>query len=185
VLFPADLVVGLQDHRLYLAVAATGTRLELLAPTAINFVWNNFTPPLVRFLAEISRAFTSRVASFDWGAAWTLPFTPALHYRRSILIPARWQLRAQWLPGRTASPEQWARKLHTWRDRAGVPERVLLAMDDQHLLLDLTREMDLDILRARLNSALVAILQDAPTPDADGWIGGRAHSIVVALRACR
>jgi len=184
ILVPADLVVGMQDRRLYLAAAATGTRVELLAPTAINFLWNSYTPPLVRFLAEISRAFTSQVAAFDWGTAWTLPFTPALHYRRSILIPARWRLRAEWLPGRTASIGQWTTQLQTWRDRAGVPDRVLLVMDDQHLLLDLTREMDLDILRARLGGTPAVILHDAPPPDADGWIGGRAHSIVVAMRAC-
>ncbi|TMR89300.1 lantibiotic dehydratase, partial [Nonomuraea basaltis] len=43
VLLPSDLVVGLRGSHLYLAVAATGERLELLTPTAINFVWNNFT----------------------------------------------------------------------------------------------------------------------------------------------
>ncbi|MEU4229632.1 lantibiotic dehydratase family protein [Nonomuraea sp. NPDC026600] len=185
VLFPSDLVVGLRGSHLYLAVAATGERLELLAPTAINFVWNNFTPPLVRFLAEISRAATPQVTWFDWGAAWTLPFTPALHYRRSILVAARWQLRARMLPGRTARLEEWAELLHAWRGRAGVPDRVLLAMDDQRLLLDLTGDMDLDLLRTHLGGSPVAVLYDAPPPDADGWIGGRAHSIVVAVRAIR
>ncbi|MFC4010233.1 lantibiotic dehydratase family protein [Nonomuraea purpurea] len=185
VLFPSDLVVGLRGSHLYLAVAATGERLELLTTTAINFVWNNFTPPLVRFLAEISRAATPQVTWFDWGAAWTLPFTPALHYRRSILLATRWQLRARTLPGRTASLDEWAMRLHAWRDRAGVPDRVLLAMDDQHLLLDLTQNMDMDLLRTRLGSSPVAVLYDAPPPDADGWIGGRAHSIVVAVRASR
>ncbi|WP_113704726.1 lantibiotic dehydratase family protein [Nonomuraea lactucae] len=185
VLFPSDLVVGLRGSHLYLAVAATGKRLELLAPTAINFVWNNFTPPLVRFLAEISRAATPQLTWFDWGTAWTLPFTPALHYRRSILVAARWQLRARTLPGRTARLDEWAEQLHAWRGRAGVPDQVLLAMDDQRLLLDLTREMDLDLLRTHLAGSHVAVLYDAPPPDADGWIGGRAHSIVVAVRASR
>ncbi|MGH3939639.1 MAG: lantibiotic dehydratase [Pseudonocardiaceae bacterium] len=183
VLRPADLVVGLSGGHLYLAVTATGERVELLAPTAINFVWNNFTPPLVRFLAEISRAATPQVTWFDWGAAWTLPFTPALHYRRSILVAARWQLRARTLPGRLAPLDQWAEQLHARRVRAGVPGRVLLAMDDQHLLLDLTRDIDLDLLRAHLSVSSVVVLYDAPPPDADGWIGGRAHSIVVPVRS--
>jgi hypothetical protein len=183
VLFSADLVVGLREGHLYLAVAATGERLELLTPTAINFVWNNFTPPLVRFLAEISRAATLQVTWFDWGAAWTLPFTPALHYRRSILVPARWQLRARALPDRSATLDHWAAQLHDWRSRTGAPDRVLLAADDQQLLLDLTRDMDLDLLRAHLAASPVAVLYDAPPPDADGWIGGRAHSIVVSMSA--
>ncbi|WP_301175511.1 lantibiotic dehydratase family protein [Actinomadura geliboluensis] len=185
VLSPSDLIVGLGGGHLYLAVAATGQRLELLTPTALNFVWNNYTPPLVRFLAEISRAATPQVTGLDWGAAWTLPFTPALHYRRSILTAARWRLQARTLPDRTAPMEQWAAHLHAWRHRAKVPDRVLLTVDDQQLLLDLQAEMDLDLLRTHLGTAPAAVLYDAAPTDADGWIGGRAHSIVLPLRAHR
>jgi hypothetical protein len=185
VLFPSDLAVGIRGGRLYLAEAATGTHLELLAPTAINFLWNNYTPPLARFLAEISRAAAPQVTWFDWGAAWTLPFTPALHYRRSILTAARWQLRARALPGRTATLDEWAGQLHAWMVRFGVPERVLLAEDDQQLPLDLRQARHLDLLRTHLAASPigVAVLHDAPPPEADGWIGGRAHSVVVPLRA--
>jgi hypothetical protein len=64
-----------------------------------------------------------------------------------------------------------------------VPKRVLLAEDDQQLPLDLTRDVDLDLLRAHLDASPfgIATLYDAPPPNADGWIGGRAHSIVVPL----
>ncbi|RKN47223.1 lantibiotic dehydratase [Streptomyces hoynatensis] len=185
VLFPADLAVGIRDGRLYLAEAATGTHLELVAPTAINFQWNNHTPPMARFLAEISRATTPQVTWFDWGAAWTLPFTPALHYRRSILVPARWKVRARDLPDRTATLDEWAGQLHAWMGRFRVPDRVLLAEDDQHLPLDLSQDMHLDLLRTHLAAGPtgVASLYDAPPPDADGWIGGRAHSLVLPLKA--
>ncbi|MGV9812735.1 lantibiotic dehydratase family protein [Streptomyces cellulosae] len=185
VLFPSDLAVGCRDGRLYLTEAATGTRLELLAPTAINFLWNNCTPPLARFLAEISRAGAPQVTWFDWGAAWTLPFTPALHYRRSILVSARWKLRTRDLPGRAATLDEWAGQLHAWMGRIGIPDRVLLAEDDQQLPLDLRQDMHLDLLRTHLAASRtgVAVLHDAPPPDADGWIDGRAHSIVVPLRA--
>jgi hypothetical protein len=185
VLFPCDLVVGLRDGHLYLAEAATGQRLELIAPTAVNFTWGSFTPPLARFLAEVSRAATPQVTWFDWGAAWTLPFTPALHYRRVILAAARWQLPARSLPGRAAPQGQWADAVGGWRLRTGVPGRVLLSQGDQHLPLDLTRDLDLDLLRAHLAGYPAAVLYDAPPPDADGWIGGRAHSIVVPVCAVR
>ncbi|MBW1597212.1 lantibiotic dehydratase family protein [Streptomyces sp. JJ38] len=185
VLFPSDLAVGIRDGRLYLTEAATGTHVELLAPTALNFLWNNYTPPMARFLAEISRAGAPQVTWFDWGAAWTLPFTPALHYRRSILVPARWKVRAQDLPGRTATLDEWTGQLHAWMGRFRVPNRVLLTEDDQQLPLDLHQDMYLDLLRSHLAASPtgVATLQDAPPPDADGWIGGRAHSLVLPLKA--
>lgn len=185
VLFPSDLAVGVRDGRLYLTEADTGTRLELLAPTAINFLWNNCTPPLARFLAEISRATAAQVTWFDWGAAWTLPFTPALHYRRSVLVAARWKLRARDLPGRSVPLDEWVGHLHAWMGRFNVPDRVLLAEDDQQLPLDLREEMHLDLLRVHLAASRtgVAVLYEAPPADADGWIDGRAHSIVVPLKA--
>ncbi|MFJ2509839.1 lantibiotic dehydratase family protein [Streptomyces griseoviridis] len=183
VLFPRDLSVTVADGSPQLVESATGKQLELLAPTAINFLWNNYTPPMARFLGEISRATTPQVTWFDWGAAWTLPFTPALTYRRTILTTARWKIRNRTLPARTAPLQQWADQLHALRARFRVPDRVLLAEDDQQLPLDLTRDVDLDLLRAHLdaNPFGIATLHDGPPPDADGWIGGRAHSIVVPL----
>jgi lantibiotic biosynthesis protein len=185
VLFPCDLVVGFRDGHLYLAEAATGQRLELIVPTALNFTWGHFAPPLARFLAEVSRAATPAVTWFDWGAAWTLPFTPALHYRRVIVASARWQLPARALPGRTAPQGQWADAADSWRQRARVPSRVLLSQGDQHLPLDLSGDLGMDLLRAHLAAYPAAVLYEAPPPDADGWIGGRAHSIVVPVSAIR
>jgi hypothetical protein len=185
-LFPRDLAVNVADGLPQLVEITTGTPLELLAPTAINFLWNHYTPPMARFLGEISRAVSPQVTWFDWGAAWTLPFTPALTYRRTILAAARWKIRSRTLPARTAPLQQWVDQLHAWRARFRVPERVLLAEDDQQLPLDLTRDIDLDLLRAHLDASPfgIATLYDAPPPDADGWIGGRAHSIVVPLARC-
>ncbi|MEC3996075.1 lantibiotic dehydratase [Actinacidiphila sp. DG2A-62] len=183
VLFPRDLAVTVTEGRPQLVESATGKPLELLAPTAINFQWNNYTPPMARFLSEISRAASPQVTWFDWGAAWALPFTPALTYRRTILTAARWRIHRRILPARTAPLHQWAEHLHAWRARSGVPDRVLLAEDDQHLPLVLTRDIDLDLLRAHLDASPfgIATLHDAPPPGADGWIGGRAHSIVIPL----
>ncbi|MBN3932971.1 lantibiotic dehydratase family protein [Streptomyces verrucosisporus] len=185
VLFPSDLAVGVLDGRPRLVEIATGTRLELLAPTAINFLWNNYTPPMARFLGEISRATAPQVTWFDWGVAWALPFTPALTYRRTVLTAARWKVRARDLPGRSAVLKEWAGQLHAWRDRFRVPERVLLAEDDQQLPLDLRQDMHLDLLRAHLDASPtgVATLHEAPPPGADDWIGGRAHSLVLPLAA--
>ncbi|WP_322769781.1 lantibiotic dehydratase, partial [Frankia sp. Cr1] len=185
VLFPGDLAIGIRDGRLYLVVCATGEHLELLTPTAINFVWNHYTPPLARFLAEISRAACPQVTGFDWGVALALPFTPALCHRRTIMIPARWRLRARQLPGRLVTLYEWTEALHSWRERLGVPSRVLLAEADQHLQLDLSQKLPLDLLRTHLASAGHAVLAEAPPADGYGWIDGRAHSVVVPMGSSR
>ena len=185
VLGPEDLAVGFDGDRLFLALASTGQHVELLAPTAINFIWNNHTPPLARFLAEIARAACPQVTGFDWGAGLVLPFTPELRHRRTILMPARWRLQARDLPVRAATLGAWANSLHQWRECHRMPSRVLLSVDDQHLPLDLEQDMHADILRTHLDRTGTANLSEAPPADADGWIGGRAHSIVATMAACR
>ncbi|MGQ0779488.1 MAG: lantibiotic dehydratase [Pseudonocardiales bacterium] len=89
--------------------------------------------------------------------------------------------RTRHLPGRTATLNEWAEGLHAWRGRFRVPPRVLLAEADQHLLLDLSEELHLDLLRTHMDRAGHAVLLDPPEADGYGWIDGRAHSVVVPM----
>jgi hypothetical protein len=72
-------------------------------------------------------------------------------------------------------------RLHAWRERRGVPQRVTLAEADQHLLLDLEQDAHADLLRAHLDSTGHAALIDAPPINGNGWIDGRAHSLLVPM----
>lgn len=180
-----DLAVGCDNDRLYLTSLATGRVLEAMVPTSLNYRTQAHTPPLARFLAEIARSGAAQVTGFDWGAAAVLPFLPALRYGRTVLIPARWKLTAAELPGTAESTAQWSQELHTWRRRRRVPARVLLAEGDQQLLLDLDKDVALDLLRTHLGRAGRAVLIEAASPEDYGWIGGRAHSLVVPLASTR
>jgi hypothetical protein len=177
----SDLAVGIQDGQLFLAQISTGCRIEAIAPTALNFRLGVFVPPIARFLAEVSRSGRTQVTGFEWGIAGWLPFTPELRAGRIILAPACWRLKRDELPGRSASFGEWAGRLHEWRTRRKVPPRVLLTEGDQYLLLDLDQDAHLDVLRAEIDKTGVAILADAPPADGFGWIGGRAHSLVVPM----
>lgn len=176
-----DLAVRLTGGRLHLIQRLTGRVVEAFMPTALNFRMAVYTPPLARFLAEISRAGCAQPTGFDWGAAGALPFTPALHLGRSILISACWRLVADELPRRGEPRGRWIERLHAWCERRGVPQRVMLAVGDQHLLLDLRQDAYADLLRTHLDKAGHAALLDAPPIDGNGWIDGRAHSLVVPM----
>lgn len=176
-----DLAVRLTDGRLHLVQRSTERVVEAFTPTALNFRMAVHTPPLARFLAEISRASCVQPTGFDWGAAGALPFTPALHLGRSILIPARWRLTGDELPRRGEPRDRWMERLHVWRERRGVPQHVMLAEGDQHLLLNLERDAHADLLRAHLDNTGHAALIDAPPINGNGWIDGRAHSLVVPM----
>jgi hypothetical protein len=85
-LTPQDLAVGCCDsHRLYLAAPALGERLEAWGMHALNL--RTHTPPLARFVTELSHALCAQVTAFDWDAAARLPFLPRMRYGRTVLPP--------------------------------------------------------------------------------------------------
>lgn len=181
VLTPEDLAVGCDGRRMYLAVPERGHRVEAVGMHALNL--RTHTPPLVRFLTELSRAQCAQVTVFDWGAAAAMPFLPRLRYGRIVLAPARWRLEASELPGQARPRAEWDAALSNWRARRRLPRRVFLVEDDRRLFLDLDEASHCALLRRHLDHSRLAVLVEAPEPEAYGWCGGRAHEVVVPLKA--
>ena len=183
VLTPEDLAVGCDGRRMYLAAPERGQRIEAAGMHALNL--RTHTPPLARFLTELSRAQCAQVTMFDWGAAVAMPFLPRLRYGRTVLAPARWRLEASELPSRTRPRAEWDAALTGWRVRRRLPRRVFLVEDDRRLFLDLDQAGHRTLLRQHLDRTDLAVLVEAPEPNAYGWCDGRAHEVVVLLKAIR
>ncbi|WP_432252284.1 lantibiotic dehydratase [Streptomyces sp. HNM1019] len=183
VLTPGDLAVACDGRRMYLAAPERGHRIEAVGMHALNL--KKHTPPLVRFLAELSRAQCAQVTLFDWGAANTMPFLPRLRYGRTVLTPARWRLEASELPDRDRPQTEWDTVLIDWRSRRRLPRWVYLAEDDRRLFLDLDQAGHRSLLRQHLNRSRLAVLVEAPEANAYGWCDGRAHEVVVPVKATR
>lgn len=181
VLTPEDLAVGCDGRRMYLAAPERGHRVEAVGMHALNL--HTHTPPLVRFLIELSRAQCAQVTVFDWGAAAAMPFLPRLRYGRTVLATARWRLEASELPGRAHPRAEWDAALSGWRARRRLPRRVYLVEDDRRLFLDLDEAGHRALLRQHLDQSRLAVLVEASEPEAYGWCGGRAHEVVVPLKA--
>jgi class I lanthipeptide synthase len=181
VLTAADLAVSCDSERLYLTAPALGARVKTWGLHALNL--RKHTPPLARFLIELTRAHCAEVADFDWGAAATLPFLPRLRSGRVVLSPARWRLAAAELPDRTADWSTWDAGLADWRSRRRVPAAVLLVDGDWRLPLDLAEEAHRLLLREHLCTHSHAVLDEGGVEDSAGWLAGRAHEVVVPLTA--
>ncbi|MFC0860932.1 lantibiotic dehydratase [Sphaerimonospora cavernae] len=181
VLTVEDLAVGCDGRRLYLAAPAHGKRLEAAATHALNL--RTHTPPLARFLTELSRAQYAQVSVFNWGAAVRLPYLPRVRYGRTILAAARWRLTAADLPGRTEPWTVWDAAFTAWRERRRLPRLVHLVDGDRRLPLDLDQSGHRVLLRAHLGGAPHAVLTEAPAPETAGWCDGRAHEVIVPLTA--
>ncbi|MGW1279863.1 lantibiotic dehydratase [Streptomyces tsukubensis] len=172
-----DLAVACDGRRMYLAAPERGHRVEAVGMNALNL--RTHTPPLARFLTELSRAQCAQVTVLDWGAAAAMPFLPRLRYGRTVLAPARWRLESSELP----SGAKWDAALADWRVRRRLPRQVYLVEGDQHLFLHLDEAGHRALLRQHLDRAHTAVLVEAP--ELYGWCGGRAHEIVLPLKAVR
>jgi len=174
-----DLAVTADHDRLYVMSLS---RHRVVESMATNATAPHTMPPIARLLLEIPRAWSATVSPFDWGAADCLPFLPRLRYGRSVLAPARWRIRAGELPGSDTSWPAWAAAMAAVRARLRLPATVQVGGSARWLRLNLDEAMDLAVLRTHLGGAADTVtVLEAPTARDHGWLGGRAHEIIIPL----
>lgn len=173
-----DLAVTADLDRMYLVALP---RRQIVEPVVTCAAAPHTMPAVVRLLLELSRATSTTVRQFSWGAAVSLPFLPRLRYGAAILSPARWQLPAGQLPDRSASLQQWRSALAALRERLGLPGHVYVGGGDQRLRIALNDPMDAAVLRDQIDRASGPVsVTEAPSPDDAGWCG-RAHEVTVPV----
>jgi thiopeptide-type bacteriocin biosynthesis protein len=137
------------------------------------------TPPLARFLAEVSSARHAVYGPFHFGAARTMPHLPRVRYGRTILAPARWVIAASDLPRPGAPLPEWEDALAAWRSLWQAPASLTLTEGELRLPLDLDSPLDRILLRDRLNRAARLELRETPGPAT--WPASRACEFVLPL----
>ncbi|WP_322753059.1 lantibiotic dehydratase [Frankia sp. Cas3] len=173
-----DLAVTVDDRRFYLVQMSTGRYIEPRVTHALEA--GVHTPPLARFLAEITTARSAVYKGFHFGAAAQLPHLPRVRYRRTVLSPARWLLAAGELPGRGASMAEWDAALDAWRAGWRIPEHVAMVEHDRRQPVDLGHPLHRLLLRTRLERAGRLELRETSTLPDVAWLG-RAHEVLIPL----
>ncbi|WP_301176033.1 lantibiotic dehydratase [Actinomadura geliboluensis] len=171
-----DLAVTADADHMYLVQRSTGRRVIAHIPHALDSLVQ--TPPLARFLAEVSDARSTVFGPFDLGAARTLPFVPRIRYRRTVLSGARWLLTSDHTTG-----NKWEVTLRRWRDRWRIPARVVACQGELRLPLNLDRPLDQHLLRTRLDRTEQLELREDTSVDALSWIGRPAELVVPMVAA--
>lgn len=173
-----ELGISADSSFLYLVQLSTGRRIQPRVMHALEAGLQ--TPPLARFLAEVSIGRCAVYGTFDWGAASRLPYLPRLIYGKTVLAPARWLLTAAEMPAPAATPTEWNSALDAWRRRWRVPSAVVMDESEQRLPLNLDHPTHRNVLRARLAHAATVELREAPAHADLAWIG-RPHELLIPL----
>ncbi|MFF3400353.1 lantibiotic dehydratase [Streptomyces sp. NPDC002659] len=176
-----DLAVVADATGLYVVSRSRRRVVEAMLPNAGA---RHTMPPLARLLFEIPRSAHPAVTGFDWGIASCLPYRPRVRHGRTILAPAQWRLGPADLPGPDAPTDAWDMAFDDLRERRGLPEVVAVGAGDRRMRLNLDEHMDRAVLRAHLEAVDGPVtLAEGPAAAEYGWVGGRAHEIVIPLVA--
>lgn len=175
----SDLAVTADACSLHLLSVSRGQPVHTILPSAVDL--SVHTHPLARFILEASVALAAPCTSFDWGAAYALPFVPAVRYGKTILSPARWVLEASCLSSPDAGFPQWDDTFNDWANTVRLPRHVYVGDGDRCIALDLEEASHRVLLRAEVSRSGQARLRTAVNPGDLGWTDGRPHEIVIPL----
>ena len=99
-----------------------------------NFGHNNL--PIYKFLCDLQAQGYANPAVWDWGPLSGLKYFPRVVYKNLVIRKARWKIDSRdvdQLPeGSSASPGHFL----NFRDKFGLPQKVLYYEGDSKLLLD-------------------------------------------------
>ncbi|WP_207944863.1 lantibiotic dehydratase [Actinomadura rubrisoli] len=178
-----------------LAITATQDRLHLVSISQRRVVepqvfhalaLEKQPPPLARFLAHLTRAFTADWHDFDWGPhARHLPFLPRIRFQRIVIAPARWRLTGTDLSPGKVDQQEWRQALDRWRKRWRCPSAVELRDGDRSLRISLDEPAHAFLLHAHLERHGHAILTESTTAEDCGWLDGHVHEVAVPLVTTR
>lgn len=172
------------DDRLRVVTLSTGRELVPFAPHALSLGYG--LPPAVRLLIEIGMLRARPWQLWYWGGAETLPYLPRVRYGRTVLAAARWRPDPE-LAGSDLDWRAWRTRWEEWRVKWGLPDLVYAASSDNRVLVDLTHEGELRMLRAELDRRPNTVLVERATDGEYGrdWIGGHACEVVFAVGTAR
>ncbi|RYE88862.1 MAG: hypothetical protein EOO75_12855, partial [Myxococcales bacterium] len=156
-----ELLVGVRDDRFALFCPRLDRWVRPRATNSLN-PFSSDAPPLRRFIGHVEQQWRVGRTRLRWGLlSESAPFLPRLTYRRSILQPARWNLRASDLAplGRLtgAALVEAVGELCAQRQ---MPRWVSVSENDNTLPIDLQNPLSVEVLAHLLRSGKPAFLEE-------------------------
>lgn len=138
-----DIFVGATFNKLYLYSEKFQSRIIMISNSMFNY---EFGSELYKFLREVSFEKTKFIQPITEESIDALSFCPRIIYKNIILKPATWKINTEMF----SKSKDWIDDFTTIREACHIPKDVVIAFGDNRLLLDLSNEQHLIILRKEL-----------------------------------
>lgn len=126
-----DIYVGSNSERFYLTLK--DGKKELICIKG-NLLTGDTAPLPVRFLFDVALRRQKNINGFYWGKLDDATFLPRVSFGKTILSPARWNLRGNEFINEKV--ELITQKFLNWANKWKLPQRFLLFKNDNYLLID-------------------------------------------------
>jgi thiopeptide-type bacteriocin biosynthesis protein len=174
-----DILVGADEHRMWLCSATTGERIVPVITDMLNDQIGRSNT--ARFLREMGLAWQGAWSAWDWGPAVRLPYLPRVRHGRTVLH------RALWNPGpdltRQGDERDWHDRFERWRRAWEIPRVVQLVADNNRIELNLDVPLHRRLLRREWRRRPNSWLEepDCGTGPGTGWLDGHRAELVFWL----
>ena len=138
-----DLLVTVEGEEVVLYSARLRRRVLPRLTSAHNFLLGNLAA--YRILCSLQAQNMRSGVQWTWSPFGKLPFLPRVRYGRAILSRARWRVTTEELEDFAAlrDADRFA-AVRRWRERRGIPRRVLLSELESDLLVDFDHVLSVD-----------------------------------------
>ena len=145
----SEILIGMDDDKLYALWSKTGQKLHVRTRNLLN---NNLLPEPLRFLVDIALQEKKTIEPFNWGhLVERLPHLPRITFENYILAPARWNTHEL-----ETKNQKFPDALDMFKTKYKIPDLVWISEeleDDNQLLLNLSNELDIEILKRQLSDS--------------------------------
>ncbi|MEK7340065.1 MAG: lantibiotic dehydratase, partial [Verrucomicrobiota bacterium] len=135
-----DVYVGASQRGLYLFSKRLNQELILLTDNLVN---QYFAPPVFKFLLDLSKENINPMQGIYWDQFDYFSYLPRVRYNKTYLSLARWYLRLKEI---SLKKNPSTEDLVVWLKKWNVCRFVMMADQEQYLLLDIQEENHLSII---------------------------------------
>jgi thiopeptide-type bacteriocin biosynthesis protein len=153
-----DLMVSMRNREIILRSKKHNRRVIPRLTTAHNYSHRSL--PIYKFLCDLQLQGLAHPDVWDWGHLASLKFLPRVIYKNIIVKKAQWRIDQKDLKDLPERKEDYLSYFKEFRNKLGMPCRVLYIENDNKLLIDFEHERGVDLVLHYVNRNKSILLEE-------------------------